>query len=90
MKEKTPADSGGLRKTVDVPPEPAGEGSGRRPRDAADPRLTDEERTARIGSAGGGSYAPGAPGHDVADDASQRPVPAAPVDVDVDAQRPTA
>jgi hypothetical protein len=61
--EKTPADSGAQRKTVDVPPAKTDEGSGRLPRDAADPGLTEEEQRARIGSAGGGPYSPGAPGH---------------------------
>jgi hypothetical protein len=62
-REKTPADSGAQRKTVDVPPARTDEGSGRLPRDAADPELTDEEKQARLGSAGGGPYSPGAPGH---------------------------
>ncbi|MEU4238746.1 hypothetical protein [Actinoplanes sp. NPDC026619] len=61
--EKSPANSGALRKTVDVPPEDVEQSSGKQPRDAADPELTEEERKARIGSAGGGAYGPGAPGH---------------------------
>jgi hypothetical protein len=61
--EKTPADSGAARKTVDVPPAATNQWSDRLPRDAADPALTDEEKQARLGSAGGGPYSPGAP-HD--------------------------
>ncbi|WP_213005573.1 hypothetical protein [Paractinoplanes toevensis] len=66
--EKSPADSGAQRKTVDVPPATTEQPSGRLPRDGADPTLTDEEQRARIGSAGGGSYGPGAPGHDSSSD----------------------
>ena len=61
--EKTPADSGALRKTADVPPLPTEQPSGRQPRDGADPELPEEEKRSRIGSAGGGPYGPGAPGH---------------------------
>jgi hypothetical protein len=61
---KTPANSGAQRKTVDVPPAETGRPSSRLPRDAADPELTESERQARVGSAGGGPYSPGAPGHD--------------------------
>ena len=60
---KTPANSGAERKTVDVPPAETARPSGRLPRDAAEPGLTEPERQARIGSAGGGPYGPGAPGH---------------------------
>jgi len=60
-KKKSPADSGARRKSVDVPPAETDQPSGRLPRDAADPELTDEQRQARIGSAGGGPYSPGAP-----------------------------
>ena len=58
---RPPADSGAPRKTADVPPVETGRPSGRLPRDAADPHLTEEEHEARIGSAGGGPYGPGAP-----------------------------
>ncbi|GIF20907.1 hypothetical protein BJ973_001186 [Actinoplanes tereljensis] len=66
--EKTPANSGAQRKTVDVPPTRTEQPSGLLPRDSADPNLTDEERHARLGSAGGGPYSPGAPGHDTESD----------------------
>jgi hypothetical protein len=62
--KKTPADSGTQRKSIDVPPETTDQPAGKLPRDGADPDLTDEEQNARIGSAGGGPYSPGAPGHD--------------------------
>jgi hypothetical protein len=58
---KTPADSGAPRKSTAVPPAETGQRSGRLPRDAADPELTDDEYQSRIGSAGGGPYSPGAP-----------------------------
>ncbi|HEY0000751.1 MAG TPA: hypothetical protein VGB74_09880 [Actinoplanes sp.] len=66
--EKTPANSGAQRKAVDVPPAVTEQPSGRLPRDAADPTLSGDERHARIGSAGGGPYGPGAPGHHPAEE----------------------
>lgn len=62
--DKTPANSGALRNDTDVPPKPNEDGPGSVPRDGADPRLTDDERRARLGSAGGGAYGPGAPHSD--------------------------